>query len=50
MVSAGVHLPAAERFDQAEQQFRKVLQVNPDNAPVLNYYGYMLADRGDSLG
>ena len=35
-----------KRFDQAEQQFRKVLEVNPDNAPVLNYYGYMLADRG----
>ncbi len=38
-----------KRFDQAEQQFRKVLQVNPDNAPVLNYYGYMLADRGIRL-
>jgi tetratricopeptide (TPR) repeat protein len=38
-----------KRFDQAEQQFRKVLEVNPDNAPVLNYYGYMLADRGIRL-
>lgn len=38
-----------KRFDQAEQQFRKVLQVNPDNAPVLNYLGYMLADRGIRL-
>jgi tetratricopeptide (TPR) repeat protein len=38
-----------KRFDQAEQQFRKVLQVNPDNAPVLNYFGYMLADRGIRL-
>jgi tetratricopeptide (TPR) repeat protein len=35
-----------KKFDQAETQFRKVLQANPDNAPVLNYYGYMLADRG----
>jgi tetratricopeptide (TPR) repeat protein len=35
-----------KKFDQAEQQFRKVLDVNPDNAAVLNYYGYMLADRG----
>jgi len=35
-----------KKFDQAEQEFRKVLDVNPNNAPVLNYYGYMLADRG----
>jgi tetratricopeptide (TPR) repeat protein len=34
-----------KKFDQAEQQFRKVLSLDPDNAPVLNYYGYMLADR-----
>jgi len=38
-----------KKFDQAEQQFRKVLDVNPNNAPVLNYYGYMLADRGMRL-
>jgi tetratricopeptide (TPR) repeat protein len=38
-----------KKFDQAEQQFRKVLGVNPNNAPVLNYYGYMLADRGIRL-
>jgi len=35
-----------KKFDQAEQQFRKVLDANPNNAAVLNYYGYMLADRG----
>ncbi|HXQ25091.1 MAG TPA: tetratricopeptide repeat protein [Candidatus Acidoferrales bacterium] len=35
-----------KKFDQAEQQFRKVLDANPNNAPALNYYGYMLADRG----
>ena len=35
-----------KEFDQAEQEFRKVLEVNPNNAAVLNYYGYMLADRG----
>jgi tetratricopeptide (TPR) repeat protein len=35
-----------KKYDQAEQQFRKVLDVDPDNAPVLNYYGYMLANRG----
>jgi tetratricopeptide (TPR) repeat protein len=38
-----------KKFEQAEQQFRKVLDANPNNAPVLNYYGYMLADRGVRL-
>jgi Tfp pilus assembly protein PilF len=38
-----------KKYDQAEQEFRKVLNVNPNNAPVLNYFGYMLADRGVRL-
>jgi tetratricopeptide (TPR) repeat protein len=33
-------------FDKAEAEFRKTLTVNPKNAPVLNYYGYMLGDLG----
>lgn len=36
-------------FDKAEEQFKKVLAVNPRNAPVLNYYGYMLGDLGIRL-
>jgi tetratricopeptide (TPR) repeat protein len=36
-------------FDRAEEQFKKVLAVNPRNAPVLNYYGYMLGDLGIRL-
>jgi tetratricopeptide (TPR) repeat protein len=35
-----------KKFDDAEQEFRKVLDADPNNGPVLNYYGYMLADRG----
>lgn len=35
-----------KKFDDAEREFRKVLDVNPNNSAVLNYYGYMLADRG----
>jgi len=38
-----------KKFDQAEEQFRKVLGQNPQNASALNYYGYMLADRGVRL-
>ncbi|HKE35147.1 MAG TPA: tetratricopeptide repeat protein [Candidatus Acidoferrum sp.] len=36
-------------YDKAEEQFKKVLVVNPKNAPVLNYYGYMLGDLGIRL-
>src|SRR6267143_1560064 len=36
-------------FDKAEEQFKKVLAVNPKNAAVLNYYGYMLGDLGIRL-
>src|SRR5215472_11186417 len=36
-------------FDRAEEQFKKVLAVNPKDAAVLNYYGYMLGDRGIRL-
>jgi tetratricopeptide (TPR) repeat protein len=35
-----------KEYERAEDEFKKVLDVNPRNAQVLNYYGYMLADRG----
>jgi tetratricopeptide (TPR) repeat protein len=38
-----------KKFDLAEEEFRKVLNVNPRNSSTLNYYGYMLADRGIRL-
>jgi tetratricopeptide (TPR) repeat protein len=38
-----------KQYDKAEVEFKKVLDVNPKNAQVLNYYGYMLADRGVRL-
>jgi Tfp pilus assembly protein PilF len=38
-----------KQYDKAEEEFKKVLDVNPKNAQVLNYYGYMLADRGVRL-
>jgi tetratricopeptide (TPR) repeat protein len=36
-------------YDQAEAQFRKALAIDPQNAAVLNYLGYMLADQGMKL-
>lgn len=38
-----------KNFTAAEDEFRKVLATNPDNAAVLNYLGYMLADRNVRL-
>jgi len=34
-----------KRYDEAEKEFRRVLEVSPDNSSALNYLGYMLADR-----
>jgi tetratricopeptide (TPR) repeat protein len=38
-----------KKYDEAEAEFRKVLEKNPDNSSALNYLGYMLADRGVRL-
>jgi len=38
-----------KRFADAEAAFRQVLMKEPDNAPALNYIGYMLAERGERL-
>ena len=38
-----------KKFADAESAFRQVLSKEPDNAPALNYLGYMLADRGERL-
>jgi tetratricopeptide (TPR) repeat protein len=35
-----------KKYDLAEEVFRKILTTDPSNAMVLNYLGYMLADRG----
>ncbi len=38
-----------KRFADAEAAFREILKKEPDNAPALNYIGYMLAERGERL-
>lgn len=38
-----------KRFDLAEAEFRRLLEINPDNSSALNYLGYMLADRNVKL-
>jgi tetratricopeptide (TPR) repeat protein len=41
----GAALERQKNFDQAEAEFRKVLELDANNAAALNYLGYMLADR-----
>lgn len=38
-----------KHFDAAEDYFRKLLALDPNNSMTLNYLGYMLADRGVKL-
>jgi tetratricopeptide (TPR) repeat protein len=38
-----------KHFESAEDFFRQSLDVDPGNAMVLNYLGYMLADKGEKL-
>src|SRR5215469_4290727 len=38
-----------KKYDEAEQLFKKLLVEDSHNAAVLNYLGYMLADRGVRL-
>jgi len=45
----GAMLERLKKFDLAEAEFRKVLDMDPDSAGALNYLGYMLADRGVRL-
>jgi len=38
-----------KKYEQAEGLFRKMLDTDPENAGVLNYLGYMLADQDKKL-
>lgn len=38
-----------KHYEPAEQFFRQALELDPNNAMVLNYLGYMLADKGTRL-
>jgi tetratricopeptide (TPR) repeat protein len=38
-----------KKFEPAEAEFRKLLQADPNNPGVLNYLGYMFAERGEKL-
>ncbi len=38
-----------KNYEEAEEQFKRVLAAEPHESSTLNYYGYMLADRGVRL-
>ncbi|MGZ4836029.1 MAG: tetratricopeptide repeat protein [Terriglobales bacterium] len=46
---AGSIYERQKKYDRAEEEFKKVLAGDPNNAVTLNYLGYMLADRGVRL-
>lgn len=47
--SRGAMHEKQKNFDDAEREFRKVIEANPNNASALNYLGYMFADRNIRL-
>jgi tetratricopeptide (TPR) repeat protein len=38
-----------KKYNEAERSFRRALDIDKENPAVLNYLGYMLADRGTKL-
>ena len=45
----GAILEKQKKYAEAEKAFRKSLEIKKDSPAVLNYLGYMLADRGMKL-
>ncbi|MGD2131586.1 MAG: tetratricopeptide repeat protein [Maricaulaceae bacterium] len=47
--SYAVTLERRDRWDEAEEYFQRALEIEPDQAQVLNYLGYSWVDRGEHL-
>jgi tetratricopeptide (TPR) repeat protein len=45
----GATLERQKKYEASEAEFRKALQLNPEDDSALNYLGYMLANRGIKL-
>lgn len=45
----GMALERAQKWNRAEKDFKKALQMNPEEAQVLNYLGYSWIDRGENI-
>lgn len=44
-----ISLSELDRWPEAERDFRKALELNPNQPQVLNYLGYSYVDRGENL-
>ena len=49
MFELGAVYDKQKKFPDAEAAFKQLLARDGDNAPALNYLGYMLAERGERL-
>jgi tetratricopeptide (TPR) repeat protein len=47
--SRGIALERSKKWDEAEKDFKKALELRPDEPSVLNYLGYSYLDRGVKL-
>lgn len=47
--SRGIAHEQMKRFDKADADFRKALELNPDQPQVLNYLGYSMVERNLNL-
>lgn len=47
--SRGIAYERSSQWPKAEADFRKALELNPDQPQVLNYLGYSFVDRGENL-
>ena len=45
----GICYERLKKWDEAVADFRRVLEIDPDNADALNYLGYTWVDRGENL-
>ncbi|MDG2243237.1 MAG: tetratricopeptide repeat protein [Rhodospirillaceae bacterium] len=45
----GMALERAQKWKRAEKDFKKALQLSPEQAQVLNYLGYSWLDRGENV-
>lgn len=45
----GIAYERTKQWEQAEADFLRVLEIEPDNADALNYLGYTWVDRGENL-
>ncbi len=46
----GITLERSKQWNRAEADFRKALELEPDQPDVLNYLGYSWVERGENLG